>query len=131
MNGIGLADAANANPLAVEAFVDQLWAFLDGCIDLYAWAGSIVLSHLATLGYPPGEDVNLDTYLAKTRRRKLSASAAFRALLGSALPPGEADLLAELCEDHDAAVQKERRSYGTWRRPNKLLTENSSEHPER
>jgi hypothetical protein len=83
------------------------------------------------LGYPPGEDVNLDTYLAKSRRRKLSAAAAFRALLGSALPPGEADLLAELCEDHDAVVQKDRPSHETWRRPNKLLTESWSEHPER
>ena len=67
-------------------------------------------------------------------RRPTEAMAAFTgrcALLGSALPPGEADLLAELCEDHDAAVQKERRSHGTWRRPNKLLTESWSEHPER
>jgi hypothetical protein len=123
MNGVGLKDPERGNPLAVEAFADQVRAFLDSCVDLYAWAGSIVLSHLATLGYPPGEDVNLDTYLTKARRRKLSAGEAFRSLLGSALPREEADLIAELCEDQSAAVQKERRSYGTWRRPNRLLTE--------
>jgi hypothetical protein len=73
---------------SVRYLADQFRAFLESCIDPYASAGSIVLSHLATLGCPRGEDANLDTYLAKARRRKLSADEAFRSLLGSARPPG-------------------------------------------
>jgi hypothetical protein len=120
MNGVELNDPALASTPALEAYTDQIKAFRASCADLSSWAGSVVRAHLEVMGYDAADHVYLDRYLRRARQLGLAPANAFRALLGLALRPDEADLLAQLCEVQENPTRKASPisrilDYGTWR----------------
>ena len=93
MNGTALSEPYRRTKAEMDAFAGQLRSLFSRIEQHKEWARATVLTNLARLGFERGDDVPLDSYLA--RARQLSPEYAFRALVSSLLGPAAGGLLLE------------------------------------